>query len=175
MLFFNRAFKAIYKTYVSRLEALKALDKWTIKSTQVNASFRLDCVQFAFRLAACVDVDWARIRRRKSTHVFQRLATQRKSTQVDRKSTVYAWNKCATLCNLCEIASRLANPFGHPSQVRTQVLVLQTCVDLQRLESPFGQSFISWTDFVFLQLSNWQRTLNRIFKRYGSFFVQLAR
>ena len=27
------------------------------------------------------------------------------------------------------LASRLANPFGHPSQVRTQVLVLQTCVD----------------------------------------------
>ena len=26
---------------------------------------------------------------------------------------------------------RLANPFGHPSQVRTQVLVLQTCVDLR--------------------------------------------
>ena len=26
---------------------------------------------------------------------------------------------------------RLANPFGHPSQVRTQVLLLQTCVDLR--------------------------------------------
>ena len=36
---------------------------------------------------------------------------------------------------------RLANPFGHPSQVRTQVLVLQTCVDLRRLVSPFGQGF----------------------------------
>ena len=40
------------------------------------------------------------------------------------------------------LASRLANPFGHPSQVRTQVLVLQTCVDLRRLASPFGQGFI---------------------------------
>ena len=37
------------------------------------------------------------------------------------------------------LASRLANPFGHPSQVRTQVLVLQTYVDLRRLASPFGQ------------------------------------
>ena len=37
------------------------------------------------------------------------------------------------------LASRLANPFGHPSQVRTHVLVLQTCVDLRRLASPFGQ------------------------------------
>ena len=36
---------------------------------------------------------------------------------------------------------RLANPFGHPSQVRTQVLVLQTCVDLRRLASPFGRGF----------------------------------
>ena len=39
------------------------------------------------------------------------------------------------------LASRLANPFGHPSQVRTQVLVLQTYVDLRRLASPFGQDF----------------------------------
>ena len=30
-----------------------------------------------------------------------------------------------------ELASRLAKPFGHPSQVRMQVLVLQTCVDLR--------------------------------------------
>ena len=33
-------------------------------------------------------------------------------------------------------------PFGHPSQVRTQVLLLQTCVDLRRLASPFGQGLI---------------------------------
>ena len=39
------------------------------------------------------------------------------------------------------LASRLANPFGHPSQVRTQVLVLETCVDLRRFASPFGQHF----------------------------------
>ena len=39
------------------------------------------------------------------------------------------------------LASRLANPFGHLSQVRTQVLVLQTCVDLRQLASPFGQGF----------------------------------
>ena len=29
--------------------------------------------------------------------------------------------------------------FGHPSQAHAQVLVLQTCVDLRRLASPFGQ------------------------------------
>ena len=39
-----------------------------------------------------------------------------------------------------QLVSRLANrPFGHPSQVRTQVLVLQTCVHLRQLASPFGQ------------------------------------
>ena len=41
---------------------------------------------------------------------------------------------------------RLANPFGHPSQVRTQVLVLQTRVDLRRLASPFGQDFTTKID-----------------------------
>ena len=35
------------------------------------------------------------------------------------------------LCDLGELASRVANPFGHPSQVRTQVLVLHACVDLR--------------------------------------------
>ena len=46
---------------------------------------------------------------------------------------------CVKFTALLWLASRLANPFGHPSQVRTQVLVLQTCVDLRRLASPFGQ------------------------------------
>ena len=45
--------------------------------------------------------------------------------------------------------SRLANPFGgHPSEVRTQTLVLQTCVDLRvRLacaERPFVQCNGGW-------------------------------
>ena len=35
---------------------------------------------------------------------------------------------------------RLPNLFGHPSQVRAQVLVLQICVDLP-VESSFGQGF----------------------------------
>ena len=46
---------------------------------------------------------------------------------------------CVKLTFFLRLASRLANPFGHPSQVRTQVLVLQTCVDLRRLASSFGQ------------------------------------
>ena len=47
------------------------------------------------------------------------------------------------------LAGRLANLFGHPSQVRTQVLVLQTSgsfyADLRRLASPFGQGFTNTT------------------------------
>ena len=40
------------------------------------------------------------------------------------------------------LARRLANLFGHPSQVRTQVLVLQSCVDLRRLANSFGQDLM---------------------------------
>ena len=50
-------------------------------------------------------------------------------------------NDMREIYGLLRLASRLANPFGHPSQVRTQVLVLQTCVDLRQLASPFGQGF----------------------------------
>ena len=35
----------------------------------------------------------------------------------------------------CDLRADFANPFGHPSQV------LQTCVDLSRRASPFGQGF----------------------------------
>ena len=45
------------------------------------------------------------------------------STQIDRKVNCICV-KFAIFSNLRELASRLANPFGHPSQVRTQVLVL---------------------------------------------------
>ena len=47
---------------------------------------------------------------------------------------------CAFL-RLRERASGLVNPFAHSSQARTQVLLLQTCADLCRLASPFGQGF----------------------------------
>ena len=89
------------------------------------------CVWLAFHLATLLC--WLG----KSTQVFHRLATQHKSTRVDHKSTVYVWNlRTFRLYGLRELASRLANPFGHHSQVR---LVLQTCADLRWLASPFGQ------------------------------------
>ena len=39
----------------------------------------------------------------------------------------------------CDLRADFANLFGHLSQIRRQVLLLQTCVDLHRLASPFGQ------------------------------------
>ena len=47
--------------------------------------------------------------------------------------------KFTTFCDVRELASRLANTFGLPSQVRTQVLVLQTCINWHRLVSPLSQ------------------------------------
>ena len=39
----------------------------------------------------------------------------------------------------CDLRADFANLFGHLSQIRRQVLLLQTCVDLHRPASPFGQ------------------------------------
>ena len=66
-----------------------------------------------------------------SKQVFHHSATKRKSTQVDRKSSV-----CALKLTTCSVrlASWHANLFGQTLQVRTRVLLLQTCVDL-RLDS----------------------------------------
>ena len=104
-----------------------ALAKW-----QVNVSST--CVLFGHPLTLTY-VDFVELTvALKSTHVFHRLAAQRKPTQADRKS-VYT----REIYYFLQLASRLANSFGRPSEVRTQVLVLQTCVDLRRLASPFAQ------------------------------------
>ena len=51
----------------------------------------LTCVQLVFRLATtCVDFGRAQIPTQAATQVLHRLATQRKSTQVYHKSSVYA-------------------------------------------------------------------------------------
>ena len=65
---------------------LKALAKRTRKSTQV-LDLRSTCVSFGHRLAAtCVDFGRAQIWTQVvDASFFCRLATQRKSTQVDRK------------------------------------------------------------------------------------------
>ena len=73
--------------------------------------------------------------------VFYCFATQHKLTQVDFKSSVMC-----QIYNFLQLASFLL--FGYPSQVHTQVLVLQTCVDLHQLVSPFGH-----LAYVFILLS----------------------
>ena len=129
----------------------KPLAKRTRKSTQVF-ELRSSCVSFVHPRA------WTQFAR-KSTQVFHRLATQRKSTQVDCKWLYYMiqWNlqlfvtcvnfradlriRLATLrksvpplkfwfCKLALTCESVWPPFA--------VLVLQTCVDLCGLVSPFG-------------------------------------
>ena len=80
------------------------------KSTQ-SFNLRPTCVSFDRLLAwTCVDSGRAQI----CTQVDGSFSPFGHPTQVDRKWTVY----------MCEIYDflRLANPFGHSSQVRTQVL-----------------------------------------------------
>ena len=100
----------------------------------------------------CVDLRWLWSSSnfvRKSTRDFHRLATQRKSTQVDHKSTVH-WIcvKFTTFCDLRELVRWLTNPFGRPSQVRSQVLLYKlglTCVKLRvRLASGFMLISVGW-------------------------------
>ena len=99
----------------------------------VNASFRLAFnLRFVWR-PTCVDVRWLWSSRYIWTQVdarFHCFATQRKLI-ASWSQVICICVKVLTFCDLRELASRLTNPFGHPSQVRTQVLVLQTCVDLR--------------------------------------------
>ena len=65
---------------------------WAYYCSQVDASFRhgWTCSHFVWS-PTCVDFGWAQIRTQVDAS-FHRLATQRRSTQIDRKSTVYPWN-----------------------------------------------------------------------------------
>ena len=100
------------------------------KSTQVYDQ-RPTCVSFGNPLVlTLVELKFVR----KSTQIFPRLATQRKSTQVDCKSTVYAWNLrlIATSVNLrADLRIRLDT---HRKSVRKSLFAI-----LHRLESPFCQ------------------------------------
>ena len=104
-------------TGYQRIDTSYALAKRTRKSKQI-LNLRSTCVSFG-HLHGWTSIDCARL-------PFGR-------TQICVKFT--------TFCDLNKLASRPANPFGHPSQIRSQVLVLQICIDLHRLESPFCQGF----------------------------------
>ena len=160
----------------------KALAKRTRKSTELNASFRLAFNLRFVWLPTCVALRWnyddlrwlwsnsnSYASRRKIFTFWPPNAIRRKSTQVDRKlmQVNSIGVKFMTFCDLRELASRLANPFGHPSQVRTQDLVLQTCVDLHRLVNPSDQSLRSLSSEKLgllrflsdLRVSPWKRLL----------------
>ena len=89
---------------------------------------------------------------RKSMQVFHRLATQGKSTQVDRKSFVYVWkfSDVLRLAWTCQIA----NPFVHPSLVHPQFLsfffffftLKSTCIDLEVRLARLYVRTIKWPD-----------------------------
>ena len=116
----------------------KALAKRTRKLTEVF-DLRSTCISFGHPLAllamTCDDL-------RRLALTLVEIKFVRKSTQVFTiwppnasrhklvASQVYM-RKFTAFFVLRELTSRLANAFAHPSQVRTQVLVLQTCIDLR--------------------------------------------
>ena len=120
----------------------KALAKRTRKSMQVpNLGFVWP--------STCVDFGQVEIRRK----VDASFSPFGHPTQVGTSwSQVNCMCGIYDFCDLRELASRLANLFGHPSQVRTQVLVLQTCGDLHWLAIPFGKSLMFVCQH---QESNW--------------------
>ena len=125
-------------TYVTA----KTLAKRTPKLTQVVASFRFAFnLRFVWPTATRDDVRWfgrAQIWG-KSTQVFTvRPPNTSRHKFSDHRLSVYVWIYITTFYNLHELPSRFANPFGHPSKVRTQVLVLQVNY-LRWLASTFGQ------------------------------------
>ena len=122
-------------------------------------------VQLAFRLAthlrrlatSCVDFGWAQI----WTQVDASFLPFGYPVQVDTSLLRVICNcyKNALTNDMHEMygflraASWLVDPFGHSLQVCTQVLVLQTCIDLHRLVSLFGQVLRApWRNILFSQI-----------------------
>ena len=140
------------------LLGFKALDKHMRKSTQAFSS-RSTCVPFGHLLLTWLASTWVDLRRlawtlielkfvHKSTQVFPLLATQRKSAQVDHKSSVNAWNlrPFATCVNLrADLRIRLAT-------LRKSVCKFWFCKLASTCESvwPFGQDNL-YSRLVFLR------------------------
>ena len=127
--------------------------------SQVDALSRrkfLTCVSFGHQLALTLvelkfvlNSNWTSRR----TRFFTVGLPNANSIHKDRKSTIYAWKlRLLRLAWTCEPS---CEPFGHPSQVRTQVLVLQTSVDLRRLAIPSGQGFKSSRVTIVFGVESW--------------------
>ena len=101
--------------------------------TSMYLTFRLarPWVQLRWLALTLVEIKFAR----KSKQVFHRLATQRKSTQVEwcsfngllaneiQDMSALKW----VFCNSRVLVRKLASAFGHPTQVSTQVQLASTC------------------------------------------------
>ena len=132
---------------------------WAYYCSQVDASFRhgWTCSHLVWS-PTCVDFGRAQI----PTQVDVSFSPFGHPTQVDTNwSQVNCISvKFTTFCDLRELARRLANQFGRPSQVRAQVLVLQTCVDLHRPATPPDQNVVSedWVKTEWGLSEDWVRT-----------------
>ena len=115
--------------------------------------------------------DWVQIQSVKFKPWPNGLASRRKSTQsFDLRSTCVSFgHPLALTCvdfGRAQIRTQVDasfSPFGHPSQVRTQVLVLQTCVDLSRLASNFQRrTSHELSSIVVLSSSVREKFVNRV-------------
>ena len=107
---------------------------WWYFIRQVNARFQLAfCLATHLRWLALTLVQLTLYTQGDASLSLFDHPRQVNSTQVDRTSTVHAWNLFATCVNL-RVDLRIQ--FGHPRKSVRTVLV-----DLCRLASPFGQGF----------------------------------
>ena len=140
--------------YLCQVRAVYNLSPGQINGLASRCKF-WTCVQLVFRLAThlhrlattCVDLRWLwsssnlDTSRRKFLPFGHPAQVDTRWSQVICCSKNVLTNDVREIYGFLQLASWLANLFGRPSQVRTQVLVSQTCIDLHWLVSPFGQGF----------------------------------
>ena len=119
-----------------KMENLQFIKPWP-KASQRNF---YSCVQLGL---SSDNFGWTR------TQVNARFLSFGHPRKVDTSwsQVIYVCVKLGTFCDLRELASRLANPFVHPSLVNPQFLVLHTYFDLHGLASLFGQGQILFLNF----------------------------
>ena len=122
--------------------ACKSMQVSDLRSTCVSIVWPPTCVDLHRLATTCVDLRWLwsisnlDASRRK---FFYRLATRRRQVDTSWSQVICCYKNALTndmrkIYGFLRLASRLVNPFDHPSQVCTQVMVSQTialtCVDL---------------------------------------------
>jgi len=127
------------KPWPNGLASSRKLKTWSTCDS-VWPGFACTCVDLRWLALTLVEIKFAR----KSTQVFHRLAAQPKSTQVEWRPFVTFWPRgtkpvalkwFSFFCDLRVLARKLSSPFGHPTQVSTQVQLAATC-DYLRVRWP---------------------------------------